>query len=263
MKRLEAGSAQQELLAADAMLELVREQSGLTFSGDRRKHALEVARRAIRRVETMAGALDARVGSGREAPLLEALVAELTVGETYFFREPEQLRFIRDSVLPALASRKGDGAVHVWSAGCATGEEPYSIAILLHELGLMPRASIVGTDISRERLAIAARGRYGAWSLRGVPSDVVRRHFDERDGRLTLKADRRRPVRFTPLNLAAAVCAPGVTHGTMDLVLCRNVLIYFDRPTIERVARLLLGSLSEDGWLFLGASDPLLTEMLP
>lgn len=251
------------VIAAESVLDLVRAHAGLAFASGRRAHAVEVVRRALRRAAISDGrAFRERVR--HDAALLDALLEELTVGESYFFRESGQLQFIRDEVIPALARRRGGNGIRVWSAGCATGEEPYTIAILLQELGLATRSNIQATDIATDRLARAALGRFGRWSLRGVADEAVRRHFREGNGQFELSAAIRNAVRFTPLNLAAVdAVPPGALAGRMDLVLCRNVLIYFEPETVKRVARLLLGSLSEDGWLFLGASDPSLAEVVP
>jgi chemotaxis protein methyltransferase CheR len=187
------------------------------------------------------------------------------VGETYFFRESGQLEFIRREVMPALLRRRSaDAPVRAWSAGCASGEEPYSLAILLSELGLAARTRVLGTDLARARLAAAAEARYGRWSLRGVDDALVRRYFRERDGRYELAPEVRALARFAHLNLADhAAVQTKVGTGTMDLVLCRNVLIYLDEATVRRVAGHLLGALADDGWLFLGASDPSLADYVP
>jgi chemotaxis protein methyltransferase CheR len=217
-----------------------------------------IGRLAARRGARDAASLLARIPA--EPELLDQLVAEATVGETYFFRDPAQLEFIRRDVLPGLRA----GALRVWSAGCATGEEAYSLAILLREAGLGTGARIVGTDVCRHRLARAVRGRYTDWSMRGVPDPVVRRYFVRAGAELRLADEVRRAVEFRPLNLAVDEY-PSTASGIwgMHLVLCRNVLIYLDPPAVARVARRLLASLAPDGWLVLGASDPPLSDLVP
>jgi chemotaxis protein methyltransferase CheR len=122
----------------------------------------------------------------------------------------------------------------------------------------------VGTDLSPERLTLARAGVYSAWSLRGAPGPVVERYFRREGARYHLVPEIRGAVHFRTLNLAEATY-PSVGSGIweMDLILCRNVLIYFDPATVAAVARRLLDSLSPGGWLFLGASDPPLTELVP
>jgi chemotaxis protein methyltransferase CheR len=242
---------------------VVRDRTGLVFPDSRRDIAEGTIRRAMARV----GLSDL----GRYSHLLEEegaalddLVAELTVGETYFFRESAQLEHIRDTIIPDILRRRGDRhTIRVWSAGCASGEEPYSLGILLHRMGLADHARILGTEISRPRLATARQGRYGRWSMRGVPQDVVSRWFTQRDNRYLLDPAIRRMVDFRYLNLASD-SYPASSTGVwgMDLILCRNVLIYFDAEAVAGVAQRLLSSLADGGWLVLGASDPMLADVV-
>lgn len=197
--------------------------------------------------------------------LLDDLVGEITVGETYFFREPEQVAVIRDEVLPDLVSnRPRHHALRIWSAGCATGEEAYTLAIIVRECGLREAAHIVATDLSRTALAAAPRGLYSRWSLRGVSDQVIATYFEWSGQRFRLMPAVREAVEFRYLNLAEDVY-PSLSTGIwgMDLILCRNVLIYFDAATVAWVARRLIDCLSDKGWLLLGASDPPIGDLVP
>ena len=203
------------------------------------------------------------VGAPGEAR--DALLAELTVGETYFFREAAQLDLLRTEVLPSLlATRATTDPLRIWSAGCASGEEPYTLAILLRELGWSHAAEILGTDVSAPRLASARRGRYTRWSLRGVSAPRVERWFQPVGTHFQLDPAIRASVRFAPLNLMSTEY-PSVESGTanQNVVLCRNVLIYFDMPSVALIASRLLAALAPGGWLLLGASDPSLAELVP
>jgi chemotaxis protein methyltransferase CheR len=243
--------------------EFVRQRTGLVFSEARRSAFEAGIDRAMRRAKltepkVYLAHLDA------QPALLDDLVGEITVGETYFFREPQQFAFIRSDVVPALLShRSSDHALRIWSAGCATGEEPYTLAIVLREQGLAA-AHVVATDLARTALSRARRGVYTRWSLRGVPDHIVRTHFEQEGSRFALAPAIRDAVDFRYLNLAEDTY-PSLSTGIwgMDLILCRNVLIYFDVETVARVARRLIDSLSDDGWLLLGASDPPLGELAP
>lgn len=243
---------------------LVRQRTGLVF-GDTRRSAFEAGLAAAMR---RARVHDPELYLTRLAAnptLLDDLVAEITVGETYFFREPRQFAVIREEILPALLSAQSrDRPLRVWSAGCASGEEPYSLAILLRERGLDREAHIVGTDLSRVALRSAGHGCYTRWSLREVPDDVVRTYFTQVGSRFELAPAVRAAVEFRYLNLAEDTY-PSLSTGVwgMDLILCRNVLIYFDAETVARVARRLIDSLSHDGWLLLGASDPSVADVVP
>ena len=195
----------------------------------------------------------------------DVVLAELTVGETYFFREEAQLGLLRSVVLPQLSSRCGaDRPLRIWSAGCATGEEPYTIAILLREERWPHPARILGTDVSQPRLAAARRGRYTRWSLRGVSDARVARWFAPRAAQVELDPAIRGAVDFRIVNLMGSDY-PSAATGTsgQDVVLCRNVLIYFDMPAVAQIATRLLAALAPEGWLLLGASDPPLADLVP
>jgi len=214
-------------------------------------------------VQAYARARDAEAPGG--GPLLDDLLAEVTVGETYFFREPQHFGFLRDEIFPGLLrQRDPDVPLRIWSAGCATGEEPYSLAILLEEQGLANRARILATDICRAALARALEGVYGKWSLRASGEAFTSRYFAREGDRLRLDPRFRERVTFEYLNLAFD-SYPSFALGVwgMDVILCRNVLIYFDQPTIRTVARSLFASLGEGGWLITGPSDPPLTDHAP
>lgn len=242
----------------------VRRRTGLVFGVARRSAFEAGVVRAMHRARlTDPEGYLARLRA--DPTLLDDLVGEITVGETYFFREPDQFAVIRDQVIPGLLSRwPRHGPLRIWSAGCATGEEPYTVAILLREQGLSGAAHIVATDVSRKALAAARRGRYTRWSLRGVSDHIARTYFERVAERFELVPPVRDTVEFRYLNLAEDVY-PSLPTGiwAMDLILCRNVLIYFDAATVARVARRLIESLSDDGWLLLGASDPSLGELVP
>jgi chemotaxis protein methyltransferase CheR len=242
---------------------VVRERAGLVFPELRRADVEAAVRRAMmkRGIGDAAGLVPLLED---DAATRDALVAELTVGESYFQRDPNQFAFLGEHVIPRLlASRPPDRPVRVWSAGCAAGEEPYSVAMLFDELGAGARAQVVGTDISRPRLADAQRGVYSEWALRSTPADVRDRYFRQRGRFFELSARIRSRVDFRYLNLAEDRF-PSLSAGIwgMDVILCRNVLIYFDAATVRDVARRLIASLSTDGWLILGASDPAIGELV-
>jgi chemotaxis protein methyltransferase CheR len=243
--------------------ELVRATTGLTFPAARVADVEATIRRTMaRRGLTDVGRLVGLLRSDQVER--EAMVAELTIGETYFQRDPAQFGLLADEVLPELLQRRPhDRPVRVWSAGCASGEEPYTIAMLFDELGALDRAQIIGTDIARSRLEDAQRGIYSQWSLRASSPETRARYFRERGRFYEFRPSLRERVDFRYLNLAEDKF-PSLSIGIwgMDVILCRNVLIYFDAATVERVARRLIASLSEDGWLILGASDPAISEMV-
>jgi len=255
-------TADLSVLFVDEAAALVRARTGLVVGPARTaafRSALADAMRSARVSDPVVYLADLAVTPA----LMDDLAGRVTVGETYFFRDPDQFALIEQEVLPALLrSRTSDsGPLRLWSAGCATGEEAYTLAILASRVSA--RARTVGTDISRRALAKARSARYTRWSFRGVAEDVVAGHFDQVDDEFELHREYRDVVEFRYLNLADAGY-PSAASGIvgMDLILCRNVLIYFDQETVARVADQLLRSLAADGWLVLGASDPMLADLV-
>ncbi|MCJ2088905.1 protein-glutamate methyltransferase [Methylobacterium sp. E-005] len=197
------------------------------------------------------------------------LEAEITVGETFFFRYAEQFQALRERILPALiAARAPERTLRIWSAGCSTGAEPYSLAILVQELlgEALPdwRVSILGTDISTEALATARAAEYGRWALRTMPAEERLRYFTRlppapgirREGGYALRPEFRGLVRFERGNLLTLTEPLARDGERFDLILCRNVLIYFDARTVAAVVRGLGRRLRTDGWLLLGHAEP-------
>ncbi len=197
---------------------------------------------------------------------LDALADALVVGETYFFRELEALRAGIDNVLvPAVTER---GRARVWSAACATGEEAVSLALLLEEAGIRDRTEIVASDVSARALARAREGVYTNRSLRALPPNVPPKGFtnvlgDLSDAKIVRDGPRGQVapsviagIDYKQLNLLDEGAAAAL--GTFDLVLCRNVLIYFADATVKRVVGTLSRALGPGGRLIIGASESLL-----
>jgi len=198
-----------------------------------------------------------RLSSGGGAELDEAIDL-LTTNETYFFREDYQLRALRDEVLPRIAGAKSQRLLSVWSAGCSTGEEVYTLAIVISESGLFEgwQVRVYGSDISRRCVAAARRGVYGPSSFRMTPPEIRRSCFvDRSDGAHV--ADRIRTIcHFGHMNLMDAERVRIV--GRVDIIFCRNVLIYFDQRSRKRLIDTLYERLLPGGLLFLGHSESLL-----
>ncbi len=195
-------------------------------------------------------------------PELAALIDEITIGETYFFRYPQQFEALRQVVLPErLAWRQPDRSLRVWSAGCASGAEPYSVAITLRQHFAAAtegwNVSILGTDINRKVLAQARRGDYSEWELRGDTSGLKSSCFTGSKGRWRLRPEFREPVEFRHQNLVTDIDAfVDGHHGLFDIIFCRNVMIYFSPALIRRLIRRLSDCLVDGGWLFVGHAEP-------
>jgi chemotaxis protein methyltransferase CheR len=193
---------------------------------------------------------------------IEILASCLTVGETYFFREKRSFEVLEQHILPELLrAREHDGRrLRLWSAGCCTGEEPYSIAMLLDRLIPDPAAwntTLLGTDINPEFLRKATHGEYGEWSFRDTPEWVRERYFRRRKaGRFEIQERIRRRVQFSCLNLADDAY-PSLTSNTnaMDVIFCRNVLMYFTAARARAVVENLHRSLIDGGWLIVSPAE--------
>ena len=191
---------------------------------------------------------------------LERAAELLTTNETYFFREDYQLRAFRRDVLPALraaAVERGDRRLTIWSAGCSSGEEPYTLAIIVAHSGLFDGwdVRIFGNDISRRVLHTARRAVYGGASFRVMPSEYDA-YFDEAENGRQVKAEIRAMCHFGHLNLLDRNRSAIV--GSVDAVFCRNVLIYFDIESRQRVIQAFYDRLHPGGYLMLGHSESLL-----
>jgi chemotaxis protein methyltransferase CheR len=180
------------------------------------------------------------------------------VGETYFFREQGSFDVLEERIFPELirAYARSHRPLRIWSAGCCTGEEPYSIAILLDRLSQYygdANATIFATDINPTFLEKAAKGIYGEWSFRGTPAWVKERYFKRRkNGEFEILPRIRKRVTFSYLNLAEETY-PGVICGAnaMDVIFCRNVLMYFSRDSVMMMGQGFYRSLVNGGWLIL------------
>ena len=238
---------------------LVRARTGLVFSAtSEARFAVAVQTALNLEPDGDANAFLARLQS--DPRRVDALAAATTIAESYFFRDSAQFTWLRREALPLLLA--SEDRLRVWSAGCAGGEEPYSIAILLREMGHRGAATIVGSDLSPDVLVRARRAVYSRWALRSVAPEIIRRWFRQTLGEFALDPEVRGSVRFVEHNLAADPFPPPASgFEQADLIVCRNVLIYFDRATVARVAERMLQALQPDGWLLLGASDPPIAEL--
>ncbi len=197
------------------------------------------------------------------SPLLAFLIAGITVGETYFFRDQRQMHLLKTLLLPRLIERKrqeGDLSLKVWSAGCSTGEEIYTIAILLD--GLIDNLDqwniqLLGTDINRKALEKAKDGVYGEWSMRSISDHYRKNYFSQKNKHYEISLAIRKSVRFDYINLMDSAY-PSKTSD-QDLILCRNVLIYFDDEISSQIIKKLSACLSKRGYFLFGASDPIMT----
>ncbi|MBI5543256.1 MAG: hypothetical protein HY901_05170 [Deltaproteobacteria bacterium] len=216
------------------------------------------------RAGSSAALADALCGAGGSG-LLEELMESLTISESYFFRFPEQFAYLRDVALPERISyRRGQPlrALRAWSAGCACGEEAYSLALVLREVASELqdwRLAVLGSDVNSRYLQRAAAAQYSNWSLRGLGPDQRLAGFVAIDaGQWSVREEVVRLVSFRRENLAE-LRFPLAAEGTsgLDVLFCRNVFIYFSPELAARVAERLGRCLAPGGYAFFGPSDPL------
>jgi chemotaxis protein methyltransferase CheR len=245
----------------DQAIKRVEAEIGLDFSGAKR-----------RQFDAALGKMAAALGypspqdcaawllAGQWDHARSALCARfLTIGETYFFREPRALDLVCDYAR-AHAARGEIRPLRIWSAGCCTGEEPYSIAMALRRClpQLAPgMVAILATDLNDDFLDFARAGRYRRWSFRRTdPADQAAFFRPLEDGRFEIDASLRGQIRFAHLNLASGAYPSAATGMVaMDIIFCRNVLMYFGRAQIRRVVARLRDSLVDGGWLVVNASE--------
>jgi chemotaxis protein methyltransferase CheR len=243
--------------------DLVYEASGIALRDELR---FVVQRRLVPRLEAL-GLPDFTAyyrflrfsRGGREE--LEAAIDAVSTHETYFFREPTQLAAFSAELLPLLARRNARvRALRLWSAGCSTGEEAFTLAMLVQDSGLFAGwdVEVFGTDISRRVLATARRAEFGESSLRATGAAQRARFFEPVGaGRVRVREEVRARVTFGHLNLLEPHAAALLPR--MDAVFCRNVLLYLDLPARRRVLQLLYDRLVECGILLLGHAENLLS----
>ncbi|CAA7624918.1 protein-glutamate O-methyltransferase CheR [Magnetospirillum sp. SS-4] len=193
---------------------------------------------------------------------MDALVAELTIGETYFFRHKEQFDALRDVILPDVIERNRPfRRLRIWSAGCATGPEPYSIAIMLErEFGHRIadwHVTVLGTDINQKFLARAREGRYDSWAFRTMPDDIRAACFTPVGGQWQINPGFKRFVKFQYHNLIKSRFPSIIDNiAGFDVIICRNVIIYFSPETIESLIPCFHETLTDGGWLIMGHAEP-------
>lgn len=245
-----------EDLEIDLLLEALDRRYGYDF---RRYARASLRRRLLHFADrTRAGSIaDLIPAALREEGFLDRLVNGISVAVTEPFREPASLAAVREHVFPWLQSH---GYSKIWLAGCSSGEEVYSLAILLEEAGLLDRVQLYGTDINTDALARAREAIYPLEAVRRAEENYRRAggarqladYYVAQYGRARLAQRLQRNMVFSQHNLAT-----DAAFGEMQFILCRNVLIYFNRELQQRVLKLFAGSLARRGFLALGAKETL------
>lgn len=243
------------------LVEAIQERCGITLSIN---SGFFLERRLSPRLEALglSSYLDyyqfLRYDPGGEREM-EELIERITTHETYFFREQYQLDALSEEILPELARRLATHKrLQIWSAGCSTGEEVYTLAMLVLESGLFRGwdVRVMGSDISRKVLSTARNATYGENSFRTTPPELRRKYFVESKGRLVVRDEVRALCHFGQLNLLATQRFRVL--GKQDVILCRNVLMYLSQQTRHNAVEAFYDSLNPGGYLLLGHSESLL-----
>ena len=239
---------------------LLKERSGLVLSADK-TYLLESRLIPVARKSGLKGLDDLvdTIRRTRPEPLIRDVTDAMTTNESFFFRDTKPFDILRDSVLPhILAARAGKKFFRIWCAAASTGQEPYSIAMVLREQAAKLagwKIEIVGTDLSREVLERAKNGLYSQFEVqRGLPIQMLIKYFEKKEDQWQIKPELRTMVQYKELNLLHDL----KSLGNFDVVFCRNVLIYFDQPTKGRILENISMLMPDDGMLFLGGAETVL-----
>lgn len=240
--------------------DLLRERSGLMLTEDK-VYLLESRLTPLARKNGLDGleALIQKLRMTRDAGLTNEIVEAMTTNESFFFRDNTPFDIFRDKVLPGMEKARGHTKkLKIWCAAASTGQEPYSLSIILREAWHKWRdwnIDILGTDLSAQVLDKAKAGKYSQFEVqRGLPIQMLIKYFQQEGDIWQLSSDIRSMVRFQQFNLLDSFAA----IGTVDVIYCRNVLIYFDQPTKRMVLDRMRKVLAPDGVLFLGAAETVL-----
>lgn len=236
----------------------LKERSGLIITQDK-MYLLETRLASILRDNNLSGlpALIEMLRQPGAVAVKDQVVDAMTTNETSFFRDNHPFDALRKSVIPGLIERRAatTRSLRIWSAACSTGQEPYSLAMMLKDhFPILAgwKVDIVATDLSPSVLERARQGIYSTFEVqRGLPIQMLVKHFDQQEPNWQVKRELRQTVTFRPLNLLEDFSV----LGQFDVVLCRNVLIYFDQPTKTRILSAIARRIAPDGALLLGGAE--------
>lgn len=243
----------------DFIAKVLKERSGLIITPDK-QYLLESRLTPLARQRNLSGLEEiVQRMRGRDESLAREVTEAMTTNESFFFRDQKPFDQFRDTILPQmLAARSTRRSIRIWSAACSSGQEAYSLAMLLKEEGPKLagwRIEIVGTDISQEMLEKARAGLYSQFEVqRGLPIQLLVKYFKKKDETWQIDSALRGMVQFREFNLLNDMR----TLGQFDVVFCRNVLIYFDQDTKGKVLERISQVMPDDGALYLGGAETVL-----
>ncbi len=236
--------------------DFIYEKSGI-FISDSKKYLLE--NRLTKRLQ------ERKLGSyedylylllyNNSSDELSKLFDAVTTNETFFFRESPQLDVFIDHIVPSIVNKQGAKEITIWSAACSTGEEPYTLSMLLLEKGYTVRKDIIGSDISDSTLESAKRAVYNSYSVRNIPMNYLKKYFKPNGQNYELSPIVKNTVKFMNINLIDERQMKLVSGR--DVIFCRNVLIYFDEKAKKKAVSHIYDSLKPGGYLIIGLSESL------
>ncbi len=239
------------------LAKMIKDKSGLTLTKDK-AYLLESRLLPVARKHQMKNLdeLVMRLRTRQEQGLVRDVVEAMTTNESFFFRDIKPFDQFKQVVLPYLLQTRANAkSIKIWSAACSSGQEPYTLAMILKEERARLAGwhiEIVATDLSTEILAKAQAGLYSQFEVqRGLPIQMLMKYFKQAGDRWQIDAGLRDMIRFRPFNLLEDMTA----LGQFDVIFCRNVLIYFDQPTKQMVLERMARQLSQDGFLYLGGAE--------
>ncbi len=236
--------------------DFIYEKSGI-FIADSKKYLLE--NRLTKRIQEkkLSGYEDYLylLLYGNSTDELTKLFDAVTTNETFFFRETQQLDVFIDHIVPAIIKKQGSKDIAIWSAACSTGEEPYTLSMLLIEKGYSLKKEIIGSDISDGTIESAQKATYNSYSIRNIPMQYLKKYFKPNGQNYELSPIVKNTVKFMNINLVDERKMRLVTGR--DVIFCRNVLIYFDDKAKKKAVSLLYDSLKPGGYLIIGLSESL------
>jgi chemotaxis protein methyltransferase CheR len=241
----------------DFLADLLRERSGLVLSADK-SYLLESRLMPIARKRGLKSLEDliAEAKTKGDKDLIVEITEAMTTNESFFFRDIRPFDMFRDVILPKMMENRGDKkSIRIWCAAASSGQEPYSLAMVLREQGILNqgwKVDILGTDLSNEILDKAVEGVYSQFEVqRGLPMQLMVKYFEKKNEGWQITKDVRSMVEYKQLNLLDDFAF----LGKFDIVFCRNVLIYFDQQTKGRVLDGIANLMPDDGYLFLGGAE--------
>jgi len=244
----------------DFISSLIKSRSGLVLTPDK-SYLLESRLMPVARKHGLKGLDDLinQLRTRKEEALIVEVTEAMTTNESFFFRDVKPFDLLRDEVLPPiLEARQAQKHLRIWCAAASSGQEPYSIAIVLKELGVKLagwKIDIIGTDISHDILNKAKGGMYSQFEVqRGMPIQLLLKYFDKKDENWEIKPEIKSMVQYKYWNLLDDLRS----LGGFDIVFCRNVLIYFDAETKGKVLENVSQLMAKDGMLFLGGAETVL-----